>query len=245
MKCIRVMTLAGACAVSASAAADDASPPVQKEIVDLTQQLMTGLGDGKPDVWQRVLADDVLVTDEFGRRQTKKEAVDSVHPFPAGISGAIEVRDPHVRSYGDAAVIDCEAYETEDYFGHKFIVRYLFTSTYVRRDNAWKLVAMEDVTLPTAPPPLDVHDIVAADYVGSYTYAPERAFIVDMQDGRLTLRARKSAPAHVLDPIAKDVFMGSDDERNLLIFRRDAHGRIVELIERRKFNDLRAPRDKG
>jgi len=39
------------------------------------------------------------------------------------------------------------------------------------------------------------------------------------------------------------VFMGSDDERNLLIFRRDAGGKVVELIERRKFNDLHLRRE--
>jgi len=240
---IGMMALLGACALSTLATADEAPPPVHKQIVEITQQLMNALGDGKADVWERALADDVLITDEFGRRQTKKEAVDSVHPFPAGISGAIEIRDPHVRTYGDTAVIDCEAYETEDYFGHKFVVRYLFTSTYVRRDNVWKLVAMQDVTLPTAPPTLDVRGIAPADYVGTYSYAPERAFIVEAQDGSLTVRARKSAPAHGLDPVAKDVFMGTDDERNLLIFRRDAKGKVVELIERRKFNDLRASRD--
>jgi hypothetical protein len=229
--------------IAVGAHAGEATPALTKEIIGVTQQLMTALGDGKADVWQRVLADDVLITDEFGRRQTKKEAVDSMHPFPTGISGAIEIRDAHVRAYGDTAVIDCEAYETEDYFGHKFVVRYLFTSTYVRHDKSWQLVAMQDVTLPTAPPVLDVGGLVPTDYVGTYPYAPERAFIVETEDGRLTLRTRKSAPAHVLDPIAKDVFMGSDDERNLLIFRRDAQGKVVELIERRKFNDLHAPRD--
>ncbi len=37
--------------------------------------------------------------------------------------------------------------------------------------------------------------------------------------------------------------MSGDDERNLLIFRRDPSGQIVELIERRKFNDLHLKRD--
>ncbi len=36
--------------------------------------------------------------------------------------------------------------------------------------------------------------------------------------------------------------MGSDDERNLLVFRRDAQGKVNALIERRKFNDLRLAR---
>ena len=240
----RMMILIASLALfgGANARAEPATAALSAEIIDLTQQLMNALGEGKPAVWQRILADDVLITDEFGRRQTKKEAVDSVHPFPAGISGALAIRDAHVRAYGDTAVIDCEAYETEDYFGHKFVVRYLFTGTYVRHDGPWQLAAMQDVTLPTPPPALSVSGLVASDYAGTYSYAPERAFIVEVQDGKLMLRTRAGSPAHALDPVAKDVFMGSDDERNLLIFRRDARGKVVELIERRKFNDLHATR---
>jgi hypothetical protein len=37
--------------------------------------------------------------------------------------------------------------------------------------------------------------------------------------------------------------MSGGDERNLVIFRRDASGHVDELIERRKFNDLHMKRD--
>ena len=223
--------------------ADEAPPSVHRQIVELTQQLMDALGEGKPEVWRRVLADDVLITDEFGRRQTKAEAVKSIHPFPAGMSGSIEVRDAHVRHYGGAAVIDCEAYEQETVFGQKLVVRYLFTSTYVRRGGAWKLVAMQDVTLPTQPPVLSVRGLELADYPGTYRYGPERAFIVALEHDKLVWRTKANGEAHVLDPIARDVFMGGDDERNLMIFRRDDAGQITGLIERRKFNDLHLARE--
>ena len=126
--------------LSAPVLASEASPAMHRQIVALTQKLMDALGEGKPEVWENMLADDVLITDEFGRRQTKLEAVKSIHPLPAGMSGSIEVRDAHVRRYGGTAVIDCEAYEQETVFGQKLVVRYLFTSTYVRRGGAWKLV---------------------------------------------------------------------------------------------------------
>jgi hypothetical protein len=229
--------------LASAANADEAPPPLRNEIVALTQELMDALVPGKAEVWQRILADDVLITDEFGRRQTKKEAVDSVHPFPAGISGSIEIRDAHVRRYGDTAVIDCEQYETEEFFGQKFVVRYLATATYVRRNGAWKLVALQDLTLPTPPPALSVRDLRLADYPGTYRYTAERAFSVELAGDRLMLRTRAGAAAHTLDAVAKDVFMGSDDERNLLIFRRDDAGKITGLIERRKFNDLQMTRD--
>jgi hypothetical protein len=228
---------------SAVACADDARPALVEEIVGTTQQLMDALGDGKPEVWQRVLADDVLITDEFGRRQDKAEAVKGIHPLPSGMSGSIELRDAHVRAYGDTAVIDCEAYERETVFGQKLVVRYLFTSTYVRRAGAWRLVAMQDVTLPTPPPALAVSELALGDYPGTYRYGPERAFFIARSGDHLEQRTRADGAAHALDAIAKDVFMGGDDEKNLLIFRRDAAGKVIELIERRKFNDLHLRRE--
>ena len=232
-----------ALAMCPPAIADEAPPPVHRQIVALTQRLMDALGEGKPEVWQRVLADDVLITDEFGRRQTKAEAVKSIRPLPAGMSGSIEVRDAHVRHYGGTAVIDCEAYEQETVFGQKLVVRYLFTSTYVRRGGAWKLVAMQDVTLPTQPPALSVPGLKLADYPGTYRYGPERAFYVALEQDKLVWRTKAGAEPHALDPVAKDVFMGADDERNLLVFRRDDAGNVSELIERRKFNDLHLARE--
>lgn len=223
--------------------ADEPTAAVSKQIVDLTQQVMDAITDGKAEVWQRTLLDDALITDEFGRRQTKKEAVESLHPLGAGITGSIEVRDPHVRIYGDTAVIDFEGYEKETFFGQHFLVRYIFTATYVRKGDDWKLATMLDVTLPTVPPALDVRDLKLSDYAGTYRISAERAWIVEVDNEKLQWRTKADRPANSLDPIAKDVFMGGDDEKNLMIFRRDASGKVVELIERRKFNDLHLKRE--
>ena len=208
------------------ASAEEAPAPLRTQIVALTQQLMDAVGDGKAEVWQRVLTDDALITDEFGRRQDKAEAVKSIRPFPAGFSGSIEIRDPHVRVYGDAVVAD-----------------YISTATFVRRDGAWKLAGMLDVTLPTQSPMLSVRDLPLADYPGTYRYGSDRAFIVERDGNKLVFRTKAGRPTIALDPIAKDVFMGGDDEKNLLVFRRDDSGHVVELIERRKFNDLHLKRD--
>jgi hypothetical protein len=245
MKTISASAMVAAICASAavSACADEAPPATQKEIVALTQELMDALVPGKADVWQRALADDAMITDEFGRRQNKKEAVGGIHPFPEGLSGKIELRDTHVHVYGDTAVLDAEEYETETVFGQNFVVRYLAMNTYVRRAGAWKVAAMMDVTLPTQPPIFSVRDLPLADYPGTYRYGPERAFLVEPKDGKLVFRTKAGRPAFALNPVAKDVFMGGDDEKNLLIFRRDAAGHVTELIERRKFNDLHMKRE--
>jgi hypothetical protein len=232
-----------AAALATNAWADEAPPAVKKEIIAITQELMDALVPGKADVWQRLLVDDAMVTDEFGRRQTKKEAVESIHPLPQGFSGSIEIRDPHVHVYGDLAVLDCEEYEQETVFGQKFVVRYIAMNTYVRRDGKWKAAAMLDVTLPTPPPALEVRDLRLDEYAGTYRYGPGRAFIVAIENGKLVYRSKAGGPANALDAMAKDVFMGGDDEKNILIFRRDEAGKVVELIERRKFNDLHMQRE--
>lgn len=225
--------------------AEPVPPQVRDEIVALSQQLMDAVGEGKPEVWQRIVADDAMIVDEFGRRQGKKEIVDSLRPFPAGFSGSIEIRDPKVIMYGDTAVIVCEEYERETVFGQKFVVRYIASNTFMRRDGAWKLVAMEDVTLPTPPPKLVVAGLNLADYPGVYRYGPDRAWTFALHDGALSYTTKPGRPPIVVDPIAKDVFMEGEgsDEGNLLIFRRDLSGRVDQLIERRKFNDLRLARE--
>jgi hypothetical protein len=221
----------------------DASPAVRDEVLALSKQLWDALTDGKADVWEKNLADGAVVIDEFGRRQTKAEMVKDIRPLPAGFSGSIENRDPHVRQYGDTVILDCENYEQETVFDQKLVVRYWSTSTFVRDGKGWKLAALQTVTVPTQPPLLKVADLKLEDYPGTYRYGPDRAFTVAVTGGRLSFTTKAGRPPTFLDAVARDVFMDEGEERNLLIFRRGAGGKVEELIERRKFNDLRMARE--
>ncbi|HJU26602.1 MAG TPA: nuclear transport factor 2 family protein [Rhodanobacteraceae bacterium] len=240
---IRIL-LATLLSVAPAAMAEPAPAQLRTEIVSLSQQLMDAVTYGRKDVWQRILADDAVIVDEFGRRQGKKEIVDSLRPLPPGFSGSIEIRDPRVNVYGDTAVVECEEYERETVFGQKLVVRYIDINTFVRRNGEWKLVAMEDVTLPTPPPKLAVAGLRLADYAGTYRYGPDRAWTFSTQGDRLSYVTRAGRPPIAAEPVAKDVFMEDNDERNLLVFRRDDSGRVVALIERRKFNDLKLDRER-
>lgn len=235
--------LVGATMACAQLHAQAVPTALSQQIVKITQDLMDGIGNGDKALWQRTLTDDALIVDEFGRMQSKKEMVDSLRPFPAGFSGSIQIRQPRLRQYGDTVILQAEGYEQETVFGQSLVVRYINLMTYVKRDGAWKLAGYEAVTLPTPPPRLDVAGLKLDDYVGSYRYAPDRAWTFTVNNGVLGYVTKPGRPFIALDPIAKDVFMGTDDERNLLVFRHDAQGHVTELIERRKFNDLHLQRD--
>ena len=231
--------------VFASPALAETDAEVQGKLVALTQELMDALIPGNAAAWQRILADDAIIVDEFGRTQDKKDAVASVHPFPKGFSGSIEIRDTTVRVHGDSAVLKGEMLEKEGVFDQNLVVRYIFANTFVRQGGEWKLVAAIDVTLPTEPPKLVVAGIVPGDYAGTFSYGPGRAWSVAAENGQLYYTTKAGGPRTSLDAIGKDVFMSGGDERNLVIFRRDEAGRVVELIERRKFNDLHLKRDES
>lgn len=225
-----------------SVQAAEAPKSLQDELLRTTQALVDALPTGDKGVWEKALTDDAVVIDEFGRIAHKADTVASIHAFPKGFSGSIELRDPHVQQYGDTAILQVEEYERETVFGQQLVVRYQSLLTFVKQGNEWKLAGYEDVTLPTEPPKLAVADLALRDYEGSYRYAPERIWKISSEQGELRVVTRSGAHANVLQPIGKDVFMGSDDERNLFIFRRGADGKVNALIERRKFNDLRLDR---
>jgi hypothetical protein len=230
------------CATPPAIASVESDAEVQTKLVALTQALMDALIPGDADVWQRTLADNAVIIDEFGRIQNKREAIESVHPFPQGLSGSIEIRDPKLHRSGDTAVLQGEMYEKETVFGQKLVVRYMFANTFVRDGADWKLLAASDVTLPTEPPKLAVAGLALGDYAGTYVYGPKRAFSVALENGALYYTTKPGGPHTSLDAMAKDVFMSGGDERNLVIFRRDSAGHVDELVERRKFNDLHMKR---
>lgn len=224
--------------------AAEAPPALRDELVKTTQLLMDALPTGDKTAWEQWVTDDAVIIDEFGRVAGKAETIASLHRFPANVTGSIEMRDPHAWLHGDSALLSVEEYERESYFGQSFVVRYRALLTFVRQNGQWKLAGTEDVTIPTPPPKLDVPGLVPADYVGTYRYAPDRAWIVSVDHGVVGYVTRPGGPVNALQVVAKDVFMSTDDERNLLIFQRDGHGKIAALIERRKFNDLKLDREK-
>jgi len=223
--------------------AAEAPPALRDELVKTTQALMDALPTGDKAPWEQWVTDDAVLIDEFGRVAGKADTIASLHHFPAGVTGSIEMRDPHAWLHGDSALLSVEEYERESYFGQSFVVRYRSLLTFVRQGGQWKLAGAQDVTIPTAPPDLVVSGLVPGDYVGTYRYAPGRAWVVSADHGALTYTTRQGGPVMALQPVAKDVFMGTDDERNLLIFQRDEHGKVATLVERRKFNDLKLDKE--
>src|SRR5260370_19653187 len=112
------------------------------EVVKRAQTLFDGLAPGDVALWREALTEDAVLIDEFGRRQTKAEALADMRPLPAGFSGSIEVRHPTVHFYPATAVLDCEMFQQEKVFEQQLTVRYLATLVSVHEASDSNLAAV-------------------------------------------------------------------------------------------------------
>src|SRR5260370_40611734 len=84
------------------------------EVVKRAQTLFDRLAPGDVVLWREALTEDAVLIDEFGRRQTKAEALRDMRPLPAVFSGSIEVRHPNVHFYQGTSGLDCEMFQREN-----------------------------------------------------------------------------------------------------------------------------------
>jgi len=240
--CVRFTTFACCLLLSATSVLRGGQAPAPEDpaprIVALSQELMDAIVSGDGRVWDRILDEGAIVIDEFGRRDTKAQAVQNLKPLPVGFWAAIEVRHPKVHVQGGTAMIEFEAYERETVFDQHLVVRYGFMATFLQKGSDWKLFAMQNLTLPDDPPALPVRGLRLDDYPGAYRYGPGRAFTIRRNGDHLLFSTRPGGKEWPLSPVAVDVFWDMGEEKNLLIFQRDDSGKVCRLIQRRKFNDL-------
>ena len=151
-----------------TAHAQSSSPPLQEQLLHITQAVVDAIPKGDKGVWESELSDTAILVDEFGRVSHKADSIASLRPFPPGFSGSIELRHPQVEQHGDTAMLLVEEYERETVFGQQFVVRYQALLTFVKASGTWKIAGYEDVTIPTEPPRLDVTGLDLSDYSSTY-----------------------------------------------------------------------------
>lgn len=55
-------------------------------------------------VWRQYVSDRVIYVSEAGDIANKAELLEAFAPFPPGLTGAIEVRNPSTTEFGDVAI---------------------------------------------------------------------------------------------------------------------------------------------
>ena len=203
-----------------------------------TQALYDGVTSGDPKPWDEDIAADCIYTSEDGTTQSKAEVVKSIVPLPKGFSGGIKVMEFQLREAAGAVVTHYINDEWEDVFGQHLHTKYVNTDTWALRTGRWQIVATHATVVPRDEDPVPVSPKAFAAVVGSYSFDPagKRVYKVFIRAGKL-FGGKDEQSATELIPLSPLVYFQAGSIHTM-IFVADAKGRVTELREIHKYNDL-------
>jgi len=208
----------------------------QDELVRRTQELVDSVAGGDQTPWKRYYADDCMYFDEKGRNMNKAALVADITPLPTGYSGSIKVVNAKSHIERNVAILSYDMDETEIVFGQTEKARYHETDTWMRRHGQWQIVAGQVLRYYEDPAPGKVDRAKLADYAGTYEVARANRLTISVDADQL-YRQRDDQPKGPLIQEASDIFFRKGVEGRIL-FRRDDHGRVDALVDRRNNEDV-------
>lgn len=230
----RIVTLALVLLIAPAVLA--ASAPAEKELMTIMKSLMDAISSGEKEPWQKHLADDFVLLDRDGTVKVKKDLVDGASPIRAGYTLALDTTDVHSRDLGgDAVVLWYRVLEDMTIFGQPIHVEYRNSHVFQKRDGRWQMLTWHYVELLRDPDPVPVDPKRLESLAGEYALSDSVKLAVTMRDGKL-YGARAGRAEVELIPECEHVF-GSRGSEFRKIFIRDASGKVVEMIDRRKGSD--------
>jgi Domain of unknown function (DUF4440)/Domain of unknown function (DUF3471) len=222
-------------AASGAGQADDRDRALV-EVTALSQKLLDAIPSGDKTVWNEILAEDAVYSDEDGRILTKKEIVDELRPLPKGYSGFIKITQPRLVFRPNVAVLAYVAAEEETIFGQLLKTDFPTTDVYEKQAGRWRLVSSHVTVIHKQPPTIRLPPGQLDAYVGTYELAPGVDYVVK-RDGERLLGQRTGRKEEELSAEADGIFMRKG-HRGRKMFVRDSAGRVTELRDRRDGNDL-------
>jgi len=232
----RLLTATVAALASAACSRQSHDPITAQELVRRTQELFDAVTVGDRRPFEKYFAPDSTYLDEKGRSMDKKALVADQSPLPPGYSGSIQVVRAHSRILSDTAILSYDLDETETVFGQNLRARYHGTDTWVRRNGDWQIIAGQMLRYYEDPAPGRVDAKKLPDYPGTYSLAPGKMLVVSVKSGNVFLQ-KNGRPSETLIPEAGDIFFRKGVEGRE-VFRRDEHGRVDALLDRRNNEDI-------
>ena len=210
--------------------ATSGSAKVEQEIRRLEREWFDSYVRGDRAAFDRIVADDALMTYGNGKVGNKSEAIAEIKA-PADASYSLTSDDVKVRVYGDTAIVTGRVTEKGTFNGRSLNSQSRYTDVWVRRNGRWQVVAAQNTRLPQERPAAtaatNTYPNAYDAYVGQYELAPNLVITITRDGNRLMseLGGRKSE----LAPQSETQF--SIPAANIKVtFVRDANGEVTHLI---------------
>jgi hypothetical protein len=239
---IVALTSLSAHAQNASGAQNADSNITLEQLKRATQELLDAIAPGRKEVWEKYLAAGSIYADEEGRVLTKDELLKELNPLPKGYVGSIKMGEPKVLVQENVIVLSHLDREELELYGQKLVTHFHSTDTWAKQpDGQWRRVATQVMALPSERKPLalDPQKLpkILAAYVGQYQLAPDVTYTVTREGDKLFGQRTGRAKEELL-PLCADTFYKKGVWRGEKVFKRDAQGAVVGMLDRRDNNDL-------
>ena len=118
----------------------------EQYIRESEKQWAEAVASGDSTVIQRILADDFIGVDTKGNQYNKEHEVHNITEAPKDFKSN-HLNDVKIRFYGNAAVAQGDETWVR-YSGQQLTGRFVWTDTWILRNDKWQIVAAEDLVAP-------------------------------------------------------------------------------------------------
>ena len=123
------------------------APPAASAVLDAERSWARSLVTGDVETLSRLYADDLVYVHSGGNVESKTEFLDRVRK--GGLKyQKVELVDPRVRVYGQAAVVNGAFDVSVIVNGQPTTHRVVYVHVYAQKDGAWRLVAHQTTRVP-------------------------------------------------------------------------------------------------
>ena len=180
----------------------------------------------------RFIADDCLISTDDGGLVTKADLLKHLKNLPPGYDRIADARDFAVRVHDGVAVISLRSTTHEQFTATDIVTEQRRTETWMKRDDAWVLVAVQTGNLPVNfRKPVVSASPNLKEYVGQYEWRPGvETEIVSLNHGKLWSRLDNDEDEYL--PLGSDTFFIRND-LGTVTFTRSPDGHVSGYTYRR------------
>src|ERR1700686_5892030 len=133
------------------ARATSGNAKVDQEIRRLEREWFDSYVRGDRTAFDRIVADDAVMTYGNGKVGNKSEAIAEIKA-PADASYSLTSDDVQVRVYGDTAIVTGRVTEKGYFNGRSLNSQSPYPDVWIRLNGRWQVVAAQNTPLPRDPP---------------------------------------------------------------------------------------------